>query len=113
MTTSKCSSDEAAKEASACGCGGADEPYPAVAFLAKAFKTAALALVFGGIGYAGGYVQRDVSAYRELEQEKLRGVERLREAFGCDAKPAAPRCAMLDFERDQIRSGYTIAGTPG
>jgi hypothetical protein len=88
-------------------------PKPVAAGTRRAFAAVALVLINGCIGYAGGYAQRDISASRELEQEKLRSVERLREAFACDSKPSAPRCAWLDYERDQIRSRYTIGATPG
>jgi hypothetical protein len=88
-------------------------PKPVRACAGRAFTAAALVLINGCIGYAGGYAQRDIAAGAELKQEKLRSVERLREAFNCDSEAPSPRCFWLDYERYQIRSGYTIAGTPG
>jgi hypothetical protein len=75
----------------------------------KIFSVAVLALAVGG---GAGYISRDIQAGHEMEAQKLHDVQRLREAYNCDKKPAGA-CTMLDFEREQIITGYSIGGTPG
>jgi len=76
----------------------------------KIFGVAVLALAVGG---GTGYISRDIQAGHEMKAQKLHfEVQRLREAYNCDKTPAGVG-TMLDFEREQIITGYLIGGTPG
>jgi hypothetical protein len=76
----------------------------------KIFEIAALALA---VGAGAGYLSRDIQADHEMTARKLQDIERLRHAYGCDVNPSAGTCTSLDFEREQITTGYSIGGTPG